>query len=121
MKKGYFTTLLLSILAFSLSAQPIQVDPSSNWQQWISGILGGNCVQISNVQFTNQGGGAARFTGGGDIGLSQGIVLSSGVVGPQITALPLIFSWNRMGIFQTSTFRTICYTRNRLHWKSNFI
>jgi hypothetical protein len=91
MKKGYFTTFLLSILAFSLSAQPIQVDTSSNWQQWISGILGGNCVQISNVQFTNQAGSAARFTGGSDIGLSQGIVLSTGAVGPQITAVADLF------------------------------
>ena len=99
MKKGYFTTLLLSILAFSLSAQPIQVDPSSNWQQWISGILGGNCVQISNVQFTNQGGGAARFTGGGDIGLSQGIVLSTGVVGPQINSTADFFMDGSNGNF----------------------
>ncbi len=91
MKKGYFTTFLLSILAFSLSAQPIQVDTSSNWQQWISGILGGNCVQISNVQFTNQGGGAARFTSGGDIGLSQGILLSTGEVGPQIDSTADLF------------------------------
>lgn len=88
MKKGYFTSFLLSILTFSLSAQPIQVDTSSNWQQWISGILGGNCVQISNVQFTNQLGSAARFTGGGDIGLSQGIVLSTGEIGPQFTSFP---------------------------------
>jgi hypothetical protein len=91
MKKEYFTTFLLSLLAFSLSAQPIQVDTSSNWQQWISGILGGNCVQISNVQFTNQAGSAARFTGGSDIGLSQGIVLSTGAVGPQITAVADLF------------------------------
>lgn len=91
MKKGYIITLCFSILAFSLSAQPIQVDTSSNWQQWISGILGGNCVQISNVQFTNQSGSAARFTGGTAIGLSQGIVLSSGRIGPELTAVPDFF------------------------------
>ena len=101
MKKGYFTTLLLSILEFSLSAQPIQVDPSSNWQQWISGILGGNCVQISNVQFTNQIGSAARFTGGGDIGLSQGIVLSTGEIGSQISAFPV----NNMNSFFLNSFQ----------------
>ncbi|MCB0820868.1 MAG: choice-of-anchor L domain-containing protein, partial [Bacteroidetes bacterium] len=80
--------IILSILAIAPSfqgfAQTIEIDTSSNWQQWISGILGGNCVEISNVQFSNHPGSAARFTNAGDIGLNQGIVLSSGQISPII-------------------------------------
>lgn len=75
--------VVLLVSAHNIHSQSIAIDTSSNWQQWISGILGGNCVEISNVQFSNHPGSAARFTNADDIGLTQGIVLSTGEIGPQ--------------------------------------
>lgn len=80
------------ILAFApqsnASAQSILVDTSANWQQWISAILGGNCVEIENVTFNSLPGSASRFTSGQYLGLSEGIVLSSGFLDSSISNTP---------------------------------
>ncbi|MEX1189050.1 MAG: choice-of-anchor L domain-containing protein [Bacteroidia bacterium] len=85
MNHSYLRHYLFIFLLFSSTgafSQAITVDTSANWQQSISSILGGNCVQISNVQFTNNPGSAAYFSQGDEIGLAEGIVLSSGSLGP---------------------------------------
>ncbi len=95
MKNGYtfLKGLILALAISPVSAQTsaIQVDTTLNWQQWIPTILGGNCVQVSNVTFTNQPGSASRFTSGSGIGLSQGIVLSSGALGGDVSNDPTFF------------------------------
>jgi hypothetical protein len=78
--------IFLTLISGSLFSQDISVDTSANWQQSISSILGGNCVQISNVQFSNNPASAAYFSNGEIIGLTEGIVLSSGSLGPFISS-----------------------------------
>ena len=78
--------IFLTLISGSLFSQDISVDTSSNWQQSISSILGGNCVEISNVQFSNNPASAAYFSNGEIIGLTEGIVLSSGSLGPFISS-----------------------------------
>jgi len=83
MNRYLYSAILLTsflLIAGSTQAQPIAIDTTSNWQQWISGILGGNCVEVSNVQFSDHPYSAARFTNASDIGLNEGIVLSTGQV-----------------------------------------
>lgn len=87
--KGLILALAISPVSAQTSA--IQVDTSLNWQQWIPTILGGNCVQVSNVTFTNQPGSASRFNSASSIGLSQGIVLSSGSLGTEVGNDPSYF------------------------------
>ncbi|HPH83725.1 MAG TPA: choice-of-anchor L domain-containing protein, partial [Flavobacteriales bacterium] len=87
--KGLILALAISPVSAQTSA--IQVDTTLNWQQWIPTILGGNCVQVSNVSFTNQPGSASRFTSGSGIGLTQGIVLSSGALGGDVSYDPSFF------------------------------
>lgn len=74
--KHIYTFLLVLATAISANAQ-FAVDLNANWQQEIPTILGGNCVQISNVTY-NAGQGAAavyhNFPGFGD-----GIVITTGV------------------------------------------
>ena len=98
MKNGYtfLTGLLLAFATSAVSAQTaaLQIDTTLNWQQWIPTLLGGNCVQISNVTFTNQPGSASRFTGASSIGLNEGIVLSSGNVGGDCSNNPSYFLGN---------------------------
>lgn len=53
MKKIYLIKhfiLLAILISGNAYSQIISVDTSSNWQQWISSILGGNCVEISNIE-----------------------------------------------------------------------
>ena len=88
-----FTVLitLLSISAFSTlsnAQSAIQVDTTANWQQWISTILGGNCVTISNVSTNCGSDRAARFTQGNLIGLTEGSVLSTGTLSNDISNTP---------------------------------
>jgi hypothetical protein len=77
--------IFLTLISGSLFSQDISVDTSSNWQQSISSILGGNCVEISNVQFSNNPASAAYFSNAEVIGLTEGIVLSSGSLGPFVS------------------------------------
>lgn len=95
--------IFVATISASKAQGPIQVDTSANWQQFISGILGGNCVQISNVQFTQQPGSAAHFTNGTDLGLTEGIVLSTGSLGPQLTAVPSLFLSESFPVSNTDT------------------
>ena len=95
MKNGYTFLLALSLFvgihAATAQSTALQIDTSLNWQQWIPTLLGGNCVQVNNVSFTNQSGSASRFSQGGAIGLSEGIVLSSGSLGGMINEPPTLF------------------------------
>jgi hypothetical protein len=87
-----FSACLIVISTLSpTQAQTISVDTSANWQQWISTILGGNCVEIENVTFNSLPGSASRFTNGQYIGLSEGIVLSSGIIDTSIANTPETF------------------------------
>ena len=79
MKKFYsvFTLgfALFSQLGFS---QVMVIDTNANWQQYISTILGGNCLSISNVTFSARNAAAGRFSNGQGIGLNSGILLTTG-------------------------------------------
>jgi hypothetical protein len=79
---------LIASIAPSKAQGPIQVDTSANWQQWISTILGGNCVAISNVSTNCGSDRAARFTQGNLIGLTEGIVLSTGTLSNDVSNTP---------------------------------
>jgi hypothetical protein len=81
MRKIYF--ILFSLIAASFSkaySQTIQIDTAANWQQFIPTILGGACLEISNVSYNAGPYTAARFTDGGVIGLNDGIVITTGKV-----------------------------------------
>lgn len=98
----FYYRLILAFLAVfpacGVFSQIITVDTSANWQQSISSILGGNCVEISDVQFSNNPASAAYFSQGEVIGLTEGIVLSSGSLGPFVSVVDT---------FLTTTFSTI--------------
>jgi hypothetical protein len=79
MKKISFS-ILIGILLFCkmTKAQNIVIDPTTNWQQYISTILGGNCLSISNVTFTAGSEAAGRFSNAQGIGLNSGILITTG-------------------------------------------
>ena len=82
------TILTLSLLLFSITFTKAQsgfgLDGSANWQQYISSVLGGNCVQISNVQYLSGPLASGYFVNGQNvIGLEKGIVISTGQVNDQ--------------------------------------
>jgi hypothetical protein len=79
MKKISFL-ILIGILLFknSIKAQNIIIDPTTNWQQYISTILGGNCLSISNVTFTAGSEAAGRFSNAQGIGLNSGVLITTG-------------------------------------------
>lgn len=93
-----FSSILLALSFGNAFSQIISVDTSANWQQSISSILGGNCVEISDVQFSTNPASAAYFSQGEVIGLTEGIVLSSGSLGPFISLVDT---------FLTTTFSSI--------------
>lgn len=98
---------------------PIQVDTSLNWQQWISTILGGNCVQISNVSYTNGPGRASRFTQADILGLSEGIVLSTGPLGEQVKNTPDFFLNNDMSPILEGDTLLASYAINNMGYTGN--
>lgn len=74
---------LFGIISFlSLSAQSnFGLVEGANWQQYISTLLGGNCVEISNVQYNAGSNSAGYFVNGNNvIGINKGIVISTGRV-----------------------------------------
>lgn len=74
--KNIYTFALIFFVATLAKAQ-FAVDLNANWQQEIPTILGGNCVQISNVTYNAGPGTAAvyhNFPGFGD-----GILITTGV------------------------------------------
>ncbi len=82
MKKLYI--LAVALITLTAANAQLVVDANANWQQYIPTILGGNCVQISNVTY-NAGPNTAKlysnFPGFGD-----GILITTGIaqaaVGP---------------------------------------
>lgn len=89
-------TLIGSLLIYSLSAQSnFGLNEGANWQQYISTILGGNCVSISNVQYNADTNSAGYFENGQNvIGLNKGIVISTGKLSGQNVSgnLPITIS-----------------------------
>lgn len=114
----YLIFLLLGGFApFMASSQTISVDTSANWQQWISTILGGNCVLIDNVSFNSLPGAASRFTNAQSLGLSEGIVLSTGGLSEQVSQTPDMFLNSTSGnnsdsLLQEYAIQTLGYTGN---------
>jgi hypothetical protein len=114
----YLIFLLLGGLSPLLaSSQTISVDTSANWQQWISTILGGNCVLIDNVSFNSLPGSASQFTNAQSIGLSEGIVLSTGFLSQDISNTPAYFLGSVLGdntdsLLETYALQTLGYTGN---------
>jgi hypothetical protein len=81
MKKYLYTFVLLHFAILSYSQFQIE---NTNWQQLIPNILGGSCVHISNVTFSGSLQSGAKYTySGNSIGLTTGIVLSTGVASNQ--------------------------------------
>lgn len=73
--KRLFTLLIALFLIVSAKSQLV-IDTSANWQQLIPTILGGNCVNISNVTYNAGNGTSAvysNFPGFGD-----GILITTG-------------------------------------------
>ena len=78
--KQISSLLVISFLLFTTAskAQNIQIDTTANWQQYISTILGGNCLSISNVTFAAGANAAAIYSDAQGIGLNNGIVITTG-------------------------------------------
>ncbi|MFN4121780.1 MAG: choice-of-anchor L domain-containing protein [Flavobacteriales bacterium] len=72
--------ICLTMFQFRLQSQSIQIDTAANWQQFIPTILGGSCLEISNVSYNAGQYTAARFTNGQVIGINEGIVITTGRV-----------------------------------------
>lgn len=72
--------ICLTMIQFRLQSQSIQIDTAANWQQFIPTILGGSCLEISNVSYNAGQYTAARFTNGQLIGINEGIVITTGRV-----------------------------------------
>lgn len=81
--KHIYTFALILATAVLAKAQ-LFVDNTSNWQQYISTILGGNCVQISNVTYNAGNGTSALYSN--FPGFGDGIIITTGqaafAVGP---------------------------------------
>lgn len=72
-------TLLIFLSSLSLAQAQILIDSAANWQQHIPNLLGGECVQISNVSVTGDLGAFGLFQDtSGLLGITQGIVMTSG-------------------------------------------
>lgn len=115
----FIFTFLIGLSLNTRAQSSIQVDTSLNWQQWISTILGGNCVQISNVSYTNGPGRASRFTQADLIGLSEGIVLSTGPLGPQVANTPDYFLNNNMSPILPGDTLLAAYAINNMGYTGN--
>jgi Secretion system C-terminal sorting domain len=71
--------LFIAICIATLANAQLTVDTTYNWQQLIPTILGGNCVQISNVTFNSNQNASARFSGPNNaIGLNNGLLITTG-------------------------------------------
>lgn len=78
---SFLASLLLIANINTTIAQNMEVDSSSNWQQYISTILGGSCIEISNVQYTSGPQASANFSNGlNTIGINKGIVITTGSI-----------------------------------------
>lgn len=89
-------TLIGSLLIYSLSAQSnFGLNEGANWQQYINTLLGGNCVEISNVQYNAGPNSAGYFENGQNvIGLNKGIVITTGVVKNTLDSLTISSHYN---------------------------
>ena len=74
MKKLF--TLLTALLVITSAKSQLVVDTAANWQQLIPTILGGNCVQISNVTYNAGQGTSAAYTN--FPGFGDGILITTG-------------------------------------------
>lgn len=74
MKKLF--TLLSALLVITSAKSQLVVDTAANWQQLIPTILGGNCVQISNVTYNAGQGTSAAYTN--FPGFGDGILITTG-------------------------------------------
>jgi hypothetical protein len=75
--KGLALATLLLATAFSAEAYALSVTETSNANTLASTILGSG-ITISNATYTGAAGAAGTFTSGGNIGISNGIILTSG-------------------------------------------
>ena len=93
MKKSLLFLLGLAV-SIGISAQSnFGLVEGANWQQYISTLLGGNCVEISNVQYNAGPNSAGYFVNGNNvIGINKGIVLSTGLVSTPFYSISSHFS-----------------------------
>lgn len=67
------------MVAALLSKAQLTIDANYNWQQLIPTILGGSCVQVSNVTFNSNQNASARFvTQNGFLGINGGLLITTG-------------------------------------------
>lgn len=74
------TLILLTFLSSSIGAQTIQFSTINNLDMMIANIFGVQCDGVSNVQLMAIPQQVGRFENGSAIGLSSGLVLSTGIV-----------------------------------------
>ncbi len=81
MKKSLLT-LAIGFFMFTATAQ-LQVQPGVNWQQYLSNLMGGNCVSISNVTYQGPPNAFSYFQDSvSSFGISRGIAISTGNADP---------------------------------------
>ncbi|MCS6934329.1 MAG: choice-of-anchor L domain-containing protein [Chitinophagales bacterium] len=85
-------TPVLALAPIFLSAQ-LKIDRSVNWQQYLSNLMGGECVSIDSVTYH---GNPASFSYFEDttntFGISRGIVISTGIADTNISLPAAYFS-----------------------------
>uniref|UniRef100_UPI004049C8F4 choice-of-anchor L domain-containing protein n=1 Tax=Fluviicola sp. TaxID=1917219 RepID=UPI004049C8F4 len=74
------TLILLTFLSSSIGAQTIQFSAINNLDMMIANIFGVQCDGVSNVQLVAVPQQVGRFENGSSIGLTSGLVLSTGIV-----------------------------------------
>ncbi len=77
MKTKILSGLLLSTLALAANAFALSVTTTNDANTLATNILGSG-ITISNATYTGAAGSAGTFTSGGNIGISSGIILTSG-------------------------------------------
>ena len=72
--------VLLTLLSGSIEAQTIEFSAINNLDMMIANIFGVQCDGVSNVQLVAVPQQVGRFENGSSIGLTSGLVLSTGIV-----------------------------------------
>lgn len=80
--------LLLYVIAlffFCQTQAQLSVQNSVNWQQYLSNLMGGECVSISNVTYQGPLQSFSYFVdSSASFGISKGIVISTGIADPNL-------------------------------------
>jgi len=108
-------TLVFGILAFSSSAQ-LSVQPTVNWQQFLSNLMGGDCVSISNVSYKGPLQAFSYFEDSANtFGISRGIVMSTGVADQTLSFQSAFFASTAFGTPGDSSLEQVFASTGQYH------